>query len=113
MGGSVRQILNWPGTYETYRKVPTAIVYYQAIPAEEAMSAKISQYSTYDCDPDLELAHAPKVDPDAEFPFQFARDSLRFACHRQFKPCSFTDQIWDHERQRPCEPARRTRKRSC
>jgi hypothetical protein len=35
------------------------------------MSAKISQYSTYDCDPDLELAHAPKVDPDAEFPFQF------------------------------------------
>ncbi|TKA51123.1 hypothetical protein B0A53_05941 [Rhodotorula sp. CCFEE 5036] len=37
MGGSVRQILNWPGTYETYRKVPTAIVYYQAIPAEEAV----------------------------------------------------------------------------
>ncbi|GAA5866072.1 hypothetical protein JCM3774_000016 [Rhodotorula dairenensis] len=37
MGGAVRQILDWPGTYETYRKVPTAIVYYQPSPAEEAV----------------------------------------------------------------------------
>lgn len=37
MGGAVRQILNWPGSYETYRKVPTAIVYYQPTPAEEAI----------------------------------------------------------------------------
>jgi hypothetical protein len=45
MGGSVRQILNWPGTYETYRKVPTAIVYYQAIPAEEAV-IRFEPYAT-------------------------------------------------------------------
>ncbi|GAA5840524.1 hypothetical protein JCM11251_007608 [Rhodosporidiobolus azoricus] len=37
MGGSVRQILNWPGSYETFRKVPTCIAYYQASPQTEAI----------------------------------------------------------------------------
>ncbi|GAA5914368.1 Hsp70 family protein [Sporobolomyces salmoneus] len=34
--GQIRQILNWPGSYETFRKVPTCIAYYQASPNEEA-----------------------------------------------------------------------------
>ncbi|GAA5915261.1 hypothetical protein JCM6882_003386 [Rhodosporidiobolus microsporus] len=37
MGGSVRQILNWPGSYETFRKVPTCIAYYQPSPHAEAV----------------------------------------------------------------------------
>ncbi|GAA5978586.1 hypothetical protein JCM11641_002779 [Rhodosporidiobolus odoratus] len=37
MGGSVRQILNWPGSYETFRKVPTCIAYYQPDPSAEAI----------------------------------------------------------------------------
>ncbi|GAA6006073.1 Hsp70 family protein [Rhodotorula paludigena] len=37
MSGQVRQILNWPGSYETYRKVPTCIAYYQPTPADEAI----------------------------------------------------------------------------
>jgi hypothetical protein len=37
MGGTVRQILNWPGSYETFRKVPTCIAYYQASPNDEAI----------------------------------------------------------------------------
>ncbi|BGP27361.1 hypothetical protein Rt10032_c22g6599 [Rhodotorula toruloides] len=38
MGGTVRQILNWPGSYETFRKVPTCIAYYQASPHDEAVA---------------------------------------------------------------------------
>ncbi|GAA5843244.1 hypothetical protein JCM11251_002259 [Rhodosporidiobolus azoricus] len=34
--GQVRQILSWPGSYETYRKVPTCILYEQHDPAHEA-----------------------------------------------------------------------------
>ncbi|POY72841.1 hypothetical protein BMF94_4096 [Rhodotorula taiwanensis] len=34
--GQIRQILNWPGSYETYRKVPTCILYEQHDPSEEA-----------------------------------------------------------------------------
>jgi hypothetical protein len=34
--GQVRQILSWPGSYETFRKVPTCIAYYQPSPDEEA-----------------------------------------------------------------------------
>lgn len=34
--GQIRQILNWPGSYETFRKVPTCIAYYQASPSDEA-----------------------------------------------------------------------------
>lgn len=34
--GQIRQILNWPGSYETYRKVPTCILYEQRDPSEEA-----------------------------------------------------------------------------
>ncbi|GAA5951231.1 hypothetical protein JCM10213_003614 [Rhodosporidiobolus nylandii] len=37
MGGAVRQILNWPGSYETFRKVPTCIAYYQPTPHDEAI----------------------------------------------------------------------------
>ncbi|CEQ41751.1 SPOSA6832_03518, partial [Sporobolomyces salmonicolor] len=32
----IRQILSWPGSYETYRKVPTCILYEQHSPDEEA-----------------------------------------------------------------------------
>ncbi|GAA6040443.1 hypothetical protein JCM8097_004552 [Rhodosporidiobolus ruineniae] len=39
MGGAVRQILQWPGSYETYRKIPTCIVYYQPTPNEAAIIA--------------------------------------------------------------------------
>ncbi|GAA6022340.1 hypothetical protein JCM10207_003291 [Rhodosporidiobolus poonsookiae] len=35
-GGQIRQILSWPGSYETYRKVPTCILYEQHDPAQEA-----------------------------------------------------------------------------
>ncbi|GAA5942523.1 Hsp70 family protein [Sporobolomyces koalae] len=34
--GQIRQILSWPGSYETYRKVPTCIAYYQPSPHDEA-----------------------------------------------------------------------------
>ncbi|GAA5940680.1 hypothetical protein JCM3775_004761 [Rhodotorula graminis] len=34
--GQIRQILSWPGSYETYRKVPTCILYEQHDPEEEA-----------------------------------------------------------------------------
>jgi hypothetical protein len=34
--GQVRQILTWPGSYETYRKVPTCILYEQHDPEQEA-----------------------------------------------------------------------------
>ncbi|KAK4046962.1 hypothetical protein OIO90_006380 [Microbotryomycetes sp. JL221] len=34
--GQVRQILTWPGSYESHRKVPTCILYHQPIPQEEA-----------------------------------------------------------------------------
>ncbi|KAM0786232.1 hypothetical protein ACM66B_007033 [Microbotryomycetes sp. NB124-2] len=34
--GQVRQILTWPGSYESHRKVPTCILYHQASPNEEA-----------------------------------------------------------------------------
>ncbi|SCV73246.1 BQ2448_7171 [Microbotryum intermedium] len=34
--GQIRQILVWPGSYETYRKVPSCILYHQASPNEEA-----------------------------------------------------------------------------
>ncbi|BGP03164.1 protein of heat shock protein Hsp70 family [Rhodotorula toruloides] len=34
--GQIRQILSWPGSYETYRKVPTCILYEQNSPDEEA-----------------------------------------------------------------------------
>ncbi|GAA6044092.1 hypothetical protein JCM8097_000207 [Rhodosporidiobolus ruineniae] len=34
--GQIRQILSWPGSYETYRKVPTCILYSQPNPNEEA-----------------------------------------------------------------------------
>lgn len=37
MGGTIRQILNWPGSYETFRKVPTCIAYYQPSPNDEAV----------------------------------------------------------------------------
>ncbi|GAA5878397.1 hypothetical protein JCM8547_007907 [Rhodosporidiobolus lusitaniae] len=37
MGGAVRQILSWPGSYETFRKVPTCIAYYQPTPSSEAV----------------------------------------------------------------------------
>jgi hypothetical protein len=36
MSGQIRQILTWPGSYETYRKVPTCILYLQRSPAEPA-----------------------------------------------------------------------------
>ncbi|KAM0747949.1 actin-like ATPase domain-containing protein [Meredithblackwellia eburnea MCA 4105] len=36
MSGHIRQILNWPGSMETYRKVPTCIVYSQLSPNEDA-----------------------------------------------------------------------------
>ncbi|GAA5889548.1 hypothetical protein JCM5296_005982 [Sporobolomyces johnsonii] len=36
MQGAVRQILSWPGSYETFRKVPTCIAYYQPSPNDEA-----------------------------------------------------------------------------
>lgn len=29
MDGQIRQILNWPGSLETYRKIPTCLLYYQ------------------------------------------------------------------------------------
>ncbi|BGP43264.1 hypothetical protein JCM10449v2_007292 [Rhodotorula kratochvilovae] len=35
--GQIRQILSWPGSYETYRKVPTCIAYYQPTPTSEAV----------------------------------------------------------------------------
>lgn len=35
--GQIRQILSWPGSYETYRKVPTCIAYYQPTPSSEAV----------------------------------------------------------------------------
>ncbi|GAA5822338.1 hypothetical protein JCM10212_005680 [Sporobolomyces blumeae] len=35
--GQIRQLLSWPGSYETFRKVPTCIAYYQASPADEAV----------------------------------------------------------------------------
>ncbi|GAA6055821.1 hypothetical protein JCM3770_004776 [Rhodotorula araucariae] len=34
--GQIRQILSWPGSYETYRKVPTCILYEQHHPEDEA-----------------------------------------------------------------------------
>ncbi|GAA5899591.1 hypothetical protein JCM6882_001158 [Rhodosporidiobolus microsporus] len=34
--GQIRQILSWPGSYETYRKVPTCILYEQHDPSQEA-----------------------------------------------------------------------------
>ncbi|GAA5969837.1 hypothetical protein JCM3765_004591 [Sporobolomyces pararoseus] len=34
--GQIRSILSWPGSYETFRKVPTCIAYYQDSPNEEA-----------------------------------------------------------------------------
>ncbi|KDE02823.1 hypothetical protein MVLG_06647 [Microbotryum lychnidis-dioicae p1A1 Lamole] len=34
--GQIRQILVWPGSYETYRKVPSCILYHQPSPNEEA-----------------------------------------------------------------------------
>ncbi|GAA5942528.1 Hsp70 family protein [Sporobolomyces koalae] len=34
--GQIRQILSWPGSYETYRKVPTCILYEQLDPSQEA-----------------------------------------------------------------------------
>lgn len=34
--GGIRQLLNWPGSYETYRKIPSCILYAQASPNEEA-----------------------------------------------------------------------------
>ncbi|KAK4049950.1 hypothetical protein OIV83_003774 [Microbotryomycetes sp. JL201] len=34
--GQVRQILTWPGSYESHRKVPTCILYHQATPNDEA-----------------------------------------------------------------------------
>ncbi|GJN93743.1 hypothetical protein Rhopal_006800-T1 [Rhodotorula paludigena] len=34
--GQIRQILSWPGSYETYRKVPTCILYEQQDPEDEA-----------------------------------------------------------------------------
>ncbi|GAA6025140.1 hypothetical protein JCM10207_006249 [Rhodosporidiobolus poonsookiae] len=37
MGGQVRQILNWPGSYETFRKVPTCIAYYQPASGDQAV----------------------------------------------------------------------------
>lgn len=36
MSGQIRQILTWPGSYETYRKVPTCILYSQRTPSEPA-----------------------------------------------------------------------------
>ncbi|KAI5477442.1 protein of heat shock protein Hsp70 family [Pseudohyphozyma bogoriensis] len=36
MSGQIRQILSWPGSYETYRKVPTCILYHQRTPSEPA-----------------------------------------------------------------------------
>jgi len=37
MNGQIRCILTWPGSYETYRKVPTCIAYYQPTPSSEAV----------------------------------------------------------------------------
>ncbi|GAA5933864.1 hypothetical protein JCM3775_000308 [Rhodotorula graminis] len=37
MNGQIRCILSWPGSYETYRKVPTCIAYYQPTPSSEAV----------------------------------------------------------------------------
>ncbi|GAA5899544.1 hypothetical protein JCM6882_001146 [Rhodosporidiobolus microsporus] len=34
--GQIRQILSWPGSYKTYRKVPTCIPYEQYDPSQEA-----------------------------------------------------------------------------
>lgn len=34
--GQIKQILSWPGSYETYRKVPSCILYLQESPEEEA-----------------------------------------------------------------------------
>lgn len=57
MSGQIRQILTWPGSYETYRKVPTCILYAQRTPSEpatvlawglEAKSAAISE-GMYKC----------------------------------------------------------------
>ncbi|KAM0747875.1 hypothetical protein T439DRAFT_366092 [Meredithblackwellia eburnea MCA 4105] len=36
MQGQVRQILSWPGSFETYRKVPSCILYAQRSPSEPA-----------------------------------------------------------------------------
>lgn len=36
IAGGIRSILNWPGSYENFRKVPTCIAYYQASPKEDA-----------------------------------------------------------------------------
>ncbi|KAK4702662.1 hypothetical protein P7C70_g3563, partial [Phenoliferia sp. Uapishka_3] len=36
LSGQIRQILTWPGSYETYRKVPTCILYSQRTPSEPA-----------------------------------------------------------------------------
>ncbi|GAA6018692.1 hypothetical protein JCM11491_001264 [Sporobolomyces phaffii] len=34
--GQIRQLLNWPGSFETFRKIPTCIAYYQASTQDEA-----------------------------------------------------------------------------
>ena len=36
MSGQTRQILTWPSSYETYRKIPTCILYSQRTPSEPA-----------------------------------------------------------------------------
>lgn len=40
-GGQVQQILVWPGSYETYRKTPTCLLYAQNGPNEEAEEARV------------------------------------------------------------------------
>jgi hypothetical protein len=59
MAGQVRQILTWPGSYETYRKVPTCILYSQtshSTPAQilawglEAKSSAVTSEGMYKCE---------------------------------------------------------------